>query len=128
MTSNGIGPGLFVIGFIVVGAPVLFFLYKLVLRICGRTKGQNQSSSAESPRVTPHHLVVALAVVGVLFLVPILLQMTTFPEWKIGYGGLLVWALLFVGVFAGEKAILKLQSYKNSWWCRPLGRETQNEE
>lgn len=128
MTPDGIGMGLFVIGFIVVGTLVLFFLYKMVVSIFARMRGQKPSSSTDSPKVTPHHLVVAFVIVGVLLLIPILLQMTTFPEWKIGYRGLFVWVLLFVAAVASEKAILKSQSYKDSWWCRPLGREKQREE
>ncbi len=111
---------LFLLGFIAVGTLIMFFVYKIIVAILKRITGRKSRSSAKSPPMTPHIVVVTCIVVGILFVVPIAM-MTTTPDRKIGYPGLMIWALLFVVVYMAEKRILRLKSYRESWWCQPLG-------
>ena len=111
-----------VLGVIVVGTPILFLIYKIAAAIWRRVTGTPSEKLAMDKGVSPHALLAMTAVIVIVLIVPVF-WMVSFPD-RQGGKLLLVFVVvaIAVGMF-GEKRLMSNPSYKDSWWCQPIGEK-----
>jgi hypothetical protein len=70
--------------------------------------------------VTPHALVGIVVLLSVVLVLPVYV-MTSMPNFEVGGLAITVWFGFIAALVFVEKKLLSLNSYKNSWWCSPIG-------
>jgi hypothetical protein len=111
-----------ILGVVAVGTPLLFVVYKIVASVWGRFFSSGDAQSRQSENVTPHALLSVAVLLTVAFIIPVFL-MVSYPN-RGGWTSLVWWGASITLLVLFEKWLVANQSYKNSWWCRPLGKST----
>ena len=110
-----------IIAFIAMATVVLVLIARLASRLIDRVIGGKETEQSRSQFLTPHEIMETLGFLAVLVIPPLTVLAMNFPVWRIGYQGVAVWILIIVAEFAISKALLRSTSYRDSWWCEPIG-------
>lgn len=109
------------IAFIAIGTAVLVAIARLASRSIDKVIGGKETERSGPQFLTPHEIMETLGFLAALIVPPLVVLVMNFPVWRIGYKGVAVWVLILVAEFAISKALLTSETYRNSWWCEPIG-------